>query len=1219
MNGRLLNDRYRLDAELGQGGMGVVYQGYDTLLDREVAIKILSEQSKARLGSAGRARLLNEAQSAARLNHPNIVSIFDAGEAGGLPYIVMELLQGESLHDLRPDSIPQILSIARQISAALHHAHSLGVIHRDLKPENIVVLNNGKIKLTDFGLARSATARLTMEGMIVGTVLYLAPEAATGQGVDARADLYALGVLLYEMIAGVLPFTDNDPLAVISQHLYSPVTPLHVHRPDVTPALEELVLSLLEKQPECRPSNALEVQKAIETMEAVEALEAQTDQAKTLAPVEAAGPTLMLERIVRGRLVGRERELAEVKAILRGAYSGESSVLLVSGEAGIGKTRLVRELIAHAAVSGSKYLAGSCYSEGGMPYTPFPQLIATSFGISGISLDLPEYVMEDLAAISPELRLSLPQVSEPVFDPQSDQQRVFESITAWAAALAKQAPIIIFIDDIHWGDSSTLFLLRHLARRLVNQRVLIVLTYREVELGEANPLQNLLHDLNRERLSTRVKLTRFSLDQTRAMLETMLTPTGPISSNLVEAIYRETEGNPFFIEEVTKALIEEGRLCYEDVCWVAQDEAEIQIPQSVRVTIQTRLARLPEQAQEVLRLAAFIGREFEFEVLRQASDLEEEALIDALESAERAQIINEIKVGKAQTTFSFVHNLIPNTLRDGVGTLRRQRLHRRVAEAIKAVFPDDEARLETLAFHYEQAGDAGQAVSYFSRAANRALQVFANQEAERYYRLALEMDTETFHRAELLSGLGESLFRQGFYKQAGEQWTSAIDLYRQDGRYDQTARLYARLVRSIWYTGDNAASLSTALEGLSIIKEMNPPPEEAETPGLAALLHETARAYRFNDKPEQAAPLCRQALDLAERLGLVEVQAESLATIGILPDLSFQEREASLRRAIELAESAGLLVTAVRGHVNLGAHLAYGLQLVEGLSHFHKAIELGRRIGNMAWIHGFLGNAAEMAVELGDFEYVRRALDEMEELRAAIPEPEAAKFFADMLKSRLMTCQGNFEQAQALAAGYLEVPRIPDDSNNLMLVHIRMGEALLAKGQPEAASVHFIEATRLGGPKGTQGKVLVQLLAAEALLKHKRIEQAQEYIDEAGQIVARYNLNLYEKEELVAMRGYLAAARQRWDEAFAAFEEATGIYERLEVKWRLAKTICLWAEALIERQDHQDTPLLMELLTKASRLYDEMQIPYYKNHVDELLAKAGSSPGISGKTQKETG
>ena len=196
MSQTLLNDRYRLEGELGQGGMGTVHRAFDTTLERDVAVKIVTGFE---METEGRARLLREAKSIAQLNHPNIVTVYDAGEMDKAPFIVMELIEGSSLHEQPPEDLAALVQTAIQICMALEHAHERGIIHRDLKPENVLIDPEGTTKLMDFGIARSMTSRMTTEGRIEGTVFYMAPELALGQEYDGRADLYALGVMLYEL------------------------------------------------------------------------------------------------------------------------------------------------------------------------------------------------------------------------------------------------------------------------------------------------------------------------------------------------------------------------------------------------------------------------------------------------------------------------------------------------------------------------------------------------------------------------------------------------------------------------------------------------------------------------------------------------------------------------------------------------------------------------------------------------------------------------------------------------------------------------------------------------------------------------------------------------------------------------------------------------------------------------------------------------------------
>ena len=256
MLGVHLKERYRIDEEIGKGGMGVTYRAFDTTLQRNVALKVLSE---AHLSAEGKTRLLREAQAVAKLNHPNIVSVYDVSELDDTAFIVMEYIEGVSLHEKRPQDFSEIIAITRQICAALEQAHKQGIVHRDLKPENILIQPDGTAKLMDFGIARLDASRLTREDTIIGTVFYLAPEQALGNEIDGRADLYALGVMLFELTTGELPFTAEDPVAVISQHLHAPIIRPTDLNPQIPSHLDTLIIQLLSKDPDDRPGSAAEI------------------------------------------------------------------------------------------------------------------------------------------------------------------------------------------------------------------------------------------------------------------------------------------------------------------------------------------------------------------------------------------------------------------------------------------------------------------------------------------------------------------------------------------------------------------------------------------------------------------------------------------------------------------------------------------------------------------------------------------------------------------------------------------------------------------------------------------------------------------------------------------------------------------------------------------------------------------------------------------------
>jgi serine/threonine-protein kinase len=296
--GTILRKRYRLETELGRGGMGTVFRATDLELRREVAVKILSATSQT---SDGRERLVREARAAAALNHPHIVTIHDVGEAAGFPFLVMELVQGPRLSQARPTDLARVVAIAAQICDALEHAHNNNIVHRDLKPDNVLLSSigdSGSVKLADLGLALPAyDARISRAGVIVGTASYMAPEQALGQTIDGRADLYALGVVLYELTTGRLPFTGDDPLTIVSQHVHAPVVPPRVLRSDLPPALERIIIRLLAKDPAQRFNSASETRAALIT-----SLETEDETVTT----EGAPAVAILDALSRGRLVGFE-------------------------------------------------------------------------------------------------------------------------------------------------------------------------------------------------------------------------------------------------------------------------------------------------------------------------------------------------------------------------------------------------------------------------------------------------------------------------------------------------------------------------------------------------------------------------------------------------------------------------------------------------------------------------------------------------------------------------------------------------------------------------------------------------------------------------------------------------------------------------------------------------------------------------------------------------
>jgi serine/threonine-protein kinase len=322
LNKRLFG-RYQITARIGAGSMGVVYRAHDELLRRDVAVKVISETV---FDQESRLRLFSEAQAAAALNHPNIVTIYDLGEADGFPFIIMELLRGQTLLEYHPAAFEEIQKLACQICQALEHAHRHQIIHRDLKLANIMVVGN-QVKLMDFGLARFTIDDnwdgVDMDSTLVGTPAYIAPEQFQGQAADERSDLYALGVILYELTTGQQPFKSNNLAELISQIINLPPEPPSHLNPAIPSNLEALILKLLAKHPKDRCQSAVEV---LERLGAVY----QSPTVRIMSPRPRHNLPNQLTSFI-----GRQGVLIDIQQALE-----QMHLVSLVGSGGVGKTRL---------------------------------------------------------------------------------------------------------------------------------------------------------------------------------------------------------------------------------------------------------------------------------------------------------------------------------------------------------------------------------------------------------------------------------------------------------------------------------------------------------------------------------------------------------------------------------------------------------------------------------------------------------------------------------------------------------------------------------------------------------------------------------------------------------------------------------------------------------------------------------------------------------------
>ncbi|MCH7718183.1 MAG: protein kinase, partial [Chloroflexi bacterium] len=537
--------RYQVQRFLGEGGKKRVYLAHDSRLDRDVAIGLIKTEG---LDAEGLTRVRREAQAMGRLgDNPHVVTVLDMPDEAGQPYIVMEYMEGGSLEGLLRQAenhrlaIDHGLRLADQVCQALEHAHERGIIHRDLKPGNIWLSQDGTAKLGDFGLAVALDrSRLTQAGMMVGTTAYMPPEQALGGEATPRSDLYSLGCVLYEMVAGRPPFLGDDSLAIISQHVNTPPVSPIFHNPEVPQALNILIERLLAKAPDERPESASSV--------AAELRRIRDSATPEPAPATMDATSTALQGVDWGRFIGRREELDQLKGALENALSGRGALVMLVGEPGIGKTRLAEEFGVYASLRGAQVLTGRCYEgETAVPYRPFVEMFRQYVRArpdQELRHELGEGAPE-VAKLVSEIRQRFPDIPEaPPLEADAERLRLFESVSAFVRNAAAANPLVLFLDDIHWADKPSLLLLRYLARSVAGQRVLILGAYRDVELDRTHPLSEVIATLRREQPYQRVLLRGLPEDDVLAFL-TAIEPSEELAAgrhDLAAALFRETEG-----------------------------------------------------------------------------------------------------------------------------------------------------------------------------------------------------------------------------------------------------------------------------------------------------------------------------------------------------------------------------------------------------------------------------------------------------------------------------------------------------------------------------------------------------------------------------------------------------------------------------------------------------------------------------------------------------
>lgn len=730
--------------------MGEVYRARDLTLDRDVAIKIVAAEAVGEEGPVR--RFLREAQAASALNHPNIISVFDVGECEAGPFIVMELVEGRTLRELlrTTPGVDALKQVGTQAARALAAAHAAGILHRDIKPDNVMIRPDGYVKVLDFGLARAMAAvehdapttvasgiAVTGRGEVVGTVAYMSPEQARNEPLGPPSDVFSLGVVLYELLTGRHPFEADAAVTMVARMFADDVVPPSRIAPEVPPALDALIGRMLDKHPARRPQ-AGEVGAELDVVFGTPGRTARS----ALAAIEP-------------HTVGRDSARAELLRIYETAADGRGALATLSGEPGIGKTTLAEEFIDSLRVSGERCHIGrgrcSERQAGSGAYLPWLEALDSLRGHAGSA------VAQTLKAVAPTWHalVAPPDTGESpegralTVNRAGSQEWMKRELCAFFEEIAHDRTVVLFFDDLHWADESTIDVLAYLAARLRTQRILVIATYRPADLRLGRHVfLPLKLELEARGICRDIALDFLSEADVGRYLDLEF-PGHRFPATFATLVHDKTEGNPLFMADLVRSFRHRGMIRRSEGAWeLAEASAafEREIPASIRSMIELKVTRLEEGDRRLLTAASVEGVEFGSTVIARSLGLDQGEVEERLEDLGRTHALiqpvreEELPDRSLSMRYRFVHVLYQNALYASLGPGRRASLSLRVAEALMAAHGDKAgARAAELAYLFEAGRDFSRAAEFYLIASERSRQVYADREALALAERALAM------------------------------------------------------------------------------------------------------------------------------------------------------------------------------------------------------------------------------------------------------------------------------------------------------------------------------------------------------------------------------------------------------------------------------------------------------------------------------------------------
>lgn len=1081
--GQVIGKRYRLLEKIGEGGMGIVYRAQDRLSNQIVALKRVNVSigggttpitTSVNSSRNYRIALGQEFKTLSSLRHPHIISVLDYGFDDNHPFFTMEMLHDPQtiLTAGKNASVPQKVNLLLQTLQALLYLHRRGIIHRDLKPDNVLVVD-GQVKVLDFGLA-AAREQIKEDDAVVGTLVYLAPEVLQGFNASESSDLYAVGMMGYELFAGKYPFKTENITQLIQDIVHE--TP-DVWSLALDENLAEALGRMLAKHPEDRFQSAAELIRHYTALTGRSILKESSNIRESF--LQAA------------RFIGREDELNQLGDALKQMEAGSGSLWIIGGESGVGKSRLLEEFRTRALVRGIQVLRGQAAKEGDAAF----QVWRTVLRQLCLQTDLTDEEASLLKPIVPDIDTLLDR-SIDVGANQDDAQVTQEQKLGVIEAIFKRQvqPLIIMLEDLQWVVGDSLDVLRHVIPLLPESPLMIVASYRDDERP------NIMHEI----LSTddpsahpyvhQMKLHRFSDEEVSRLSESMLGVAGS-RPGVVQLIAQESEGNVFFIVEVVRALADSAG----DLENIGAMTLPAQVfAGGVKTVVQRRIQRVQEDALPLLRLTAVAGRELDLPLIRALADgMDNDIDVDHWLSDCAEIAVLEV----SDDTWRFAHDKLREGLLDDISDEQRRAYHTQIATTMETIYADDELKAARLTHHWAQVENYDKVQHYASIAAQQAIKMGAGRQATTFYLQAIDAIRQlpdTKHYQAIFVDLVTDLAPVGIYftgRKLGEMLREAIALA--EGLEDEAriARLLTSQGTYYYIHGEIGKALGPFSRAIEV----------AERLGIEKLLvlpySHVGRAVMMGGDLNKALGMLTRGVELAEKYDYDNILANSLSWYGYALALS-----GKIDAGIKAAQRAIAMVDDSNDPTRLGfARLMLGT-IYYHCGDFEEATDMLRE--SLIYIEnadsevlrfnaeGTLGAAL---IQMGNYEEAGELLDR------TLYTGKAANIYIGLpdfmsRRAELYLHQGVYDQAVTLAEDALEVAEKTKQGGNTMIVLRVLGKIYAHLPEPEYGKSELLIQKSIDMNEAVGGVVFASLGRFElgrVYAYQGKIEQAQKLLNEA--------------------------------------------------------------------------------------------------------------------------